>query len=103
MLSPPSWKKSSCAPTLSIRSTLATASQTRRSFSVAGATGAPAPTAGSGSAFRSVLPFAVSGNSVSTTRWAGTMYSTMLAVAHSLTSSALRSWWPPDGMTYPIR
>ncbi len=99
MLSPPRRKKSWSAPTASSRSTEATASQTRRSFSVAGATTAPAPTEGSGSAFRSTLPLAVSGNSVRTTTCAGTMYSTRWSAAQAVTSSALRSRWSPEGMT----
>ncbi|CAM5394031.1 hypothetical protein SGRIM128S_09079 [Streptomyces griseomycini] len=103
MLSPPSWKKSWSTPTSSSRSTAATAAHTARSSSVAGGTREPVPTAGSGSAFRSSLPFAVSGNSVITTMWAGTMYSTMCAAAHALTSSARRSSLPAAGMTYPTR
>ncbi len=103
MLSPPSWKKSWSAPTSSSRSSAATAAHTRRSFSVAGGTNEPVVTEGSGSAPRSSLPFAVSGNSFITTMWAGTMYSTMCPAAHALTSSARRSSLPAAGITYPTR
>ncbi len=103
MLSPPSWKKSWSVPTSSSRSTVATAAHTARSFSVVGRVSSPVRVVGSGRAFRSSLPFAVSGNSVMTTMWAGTMYSTMCSPAHALTSSARSSSCPAAGMTYPTR
>lgn len=103
MLSPPSWKKSWSTPTRSSWSSAATAAHTVRSSSVVGGADEPAGITGSGSAFRSSLPFAVSGNSVITTTWVGTMYSTMCSPAQALTSSARRSSCPAAGMTYPTR
>ncbi|CAM5659015.1 hypothetical protein SVIOM342S_01658 [Streptomyces violaceorubidus] len=103
MLSPPSRKKSWSTPTWSSWSRAATAPHTVRSSSVPGGTREAVVITGSGSAFRSSLPFAVSGNSLITTTWAGTMYSTMCSPAHALTSSARRSSYPVAGMTYPTR
>ncbi len=73
MLSPPSAKKSSSAPTSARPSTAAKMSVSRRSRSSRGPVSAARSTTGSGSAFTSTLPPTVSGSASSTTIALGTI------------------------------
>ena len=70
---PPRAKKSSSRPTRSTPSTSANTAATISSIGVVGARNSRASNTGSGSAFRSSLPFAVSGTASSTTNADGTM------------------------------
>ncbi|GAB2832959.1 hypothetical protein GCM10027091_74090 [Streptomyces daliensis] len=70
---PPSWKKLSSTPTDPSPRMSANTAHRISSCTVAGARPAPVTYSGAGSAGRSSLPFAVSGNSGSVTNAAGTM------------------------------
>ncbi|GAA3773583.1 hypothetical protein GCM10022403_005880 [Streptomyces coacervatus] len=100
---PPSWKKSSSAPTPSSPSTCANAPHTSSSRTVAGPrpTTPPPPYSGTGNARRSTFPFAVNGNASSTTTADGTMYSGSRAPTNPRTAPATSPpGLPPPTTTY---
>ncbi|BCB91516.1 hypothetical protein Psuf_088290 [Phytohabitans suffuscus] len=73
MLSPPSAKKSSSGPTSGRPRTPATAAQSSRSRSLAGARAAARETSGAGRAARSILPLGVRGSASRVTNADGTI------------------------------
>ncbi len=92
---PPSSKKPSSMPTLSRPSTSANSAQRISSCGVRGARPVlPAPKSGAGRAFRSSLPFGVTGMASRTTMALGTMYSGSRSPTRSRRAAGSRSGSP---------